>query len=198
MKIKASGRSALILATGLLACLGAPSLLAAGSDASKSVKHYRHYAYHRFSKAVAKSADSKQEAATDTAAKDEVSPATLPSSVANANAELASADSPADSARAMTTRANDIVQATADGQPPAANEVVAPDQLNDADRALREQPPRQTMLAMASAEAPVAPAARVTADSDNSTWDRTSLIGKIFIGFGALLTIASAARMFMA
>ena len=34
--------------------------------------------------------------------------------------------------------------------------------------------------------------------NDNSTWDQTSLIGKIFIAFGALLTMASAARMFMA
>ena len=34
--------------------------------------------------------------------------------------------------------------------------------------------------------------------TENSTWDQTSLIGKIFIGFGALLTMASAARMFMA
>ena len=34
--------------------------------------------------------------------------------------------------------------------------------------------------------------------SDSSSWDETSLIGKIFIGFGALLTMASAARMFMA
>ena len=34
--------------------------------------------------------------------------------------------------------------------------------------------------------------------SEHSIWDETSLIGKIFIGFGALLTIASAARMFMA
>jgi hypothetical protein len=198
MKIKASGRSALILATGLLACMGAPSPLAAGSDGSKSVKHYHHYAHHRLSNAVAKSADSKPEAAAETAENGGVGPATLPFSVANANAELASADSPAERARAMTTRAKDIVQANAEGKPPAANEVVAPDQLNDVDRALREQPPRQTVLAMASAEAPVAPAARVTADSDNSTWDQTSLIGKIFIGFGALLTIASAARMFMA
>ena len=34
--------------------------------------------------------------------------------------------------------------------------------------------------------------------NDSSTWDQTSLIGKIFIAFGALLTMASAARMFMA
>jgi len=50
---------------------------------------------------------------------------------------------------------------------------------------------------MAAADAPAAPV--VTAGSNaNSTWDQTSLIGKIFIGFGALLTMASAARMLMA
>jgi hypothetical protein len=42
------------------------------------------------------------------------------------------------------------------------------------------------------------PAQAAAASNDNSTWDQTSLIGKIFIAFGALLTIASAARMFMA
>ena len=49
---------------------------------------------------------------------------------------------------------------------------------------------------MAPAAPPVAP---VTAGINQSTtWDQTSLIGKIFIAFGALLTMASAARMFMA
>ena len=38
----------------------------------------------------------------------------------------------------------------------------------------------------------------VASSHDSSTWDQTSLIGKIFIGFGVLLTMASAARMFMA
>jgi hypothetical protein len=38
----------------------------------------------------------------------------------------------------------------------------------------------------------------VAASSDSSSSDQTSLIGKIFIGFGTLLTLASAARMFMA
>ena len=34
--------------------------------------------------------------------------------------------------------------------------------------------------------------------TDDSAWGQTSLIGKIFIAFGGLLTLASAARMFMA
>jgi hypothetical protein len=54
------------------------------------------------------------------------------------------------------------------------------------------------MLAMASADTPAAPVMASTNSNEGSTWDQTSLIGKIFIGFGALLTMASAARMFMA
>ena len=72
-------------------------------------------------------------------------------------------------------------------------------QRDEAYRALRESPAPAPALAMASAEVPAAPAPSVTANSgESSTWDQTSLIGKIFIGFGALLTMASAARMFMA
>ena len=109
----------------------------------------------------------------------------------------------------MTARANDVLQAPpdkpADAQPAADTQsdaqVVAADQLNDVDRALRQKRAAgdhaaRGTLASASAEASAAP---VAAHSNNSsTWDQTSLIGKIFIGFGALLTMASAARMFMA
>ena len=122
--------------------------------------------------------------------------------MANANAQLASADSPIAAARAMSARAQAILQA-APGNPadaPAATDtqVVAADQLNDVDRALRESPPPAPPLAMASADR-----RRRAGDGEpqrrrHSTWDQTSLIGKIFIGFGALLTMASAARMFMA
>jgi hypothetical protein len=50
--------------------------------------------------------------------------------------------------------------------------------------------PNSAVKAVASAPA--------SAGNDNSTWDQTSLIGKIFIAFGALLTVASAVRLFMA
>jgi hypothetical protein len=92
---------------------------------------------------------------------------------------LASADKPADP------------QAAADAP------VIASDQLNDVDRALQETPARQT-VAMVSAAKPVAAAAALAPADDSASWDTTSLIGKIFIAFGALLTMASAARMFMA
>jgi hypothetical protein len=199
MKINASGRAALILATGLFACFAAPSLAPAGTDGSKSVRHHRHYVHHRSGKVAVKSSDSNKEAAADTAENAGINPATLPLSVANANAQLAAANTLADSARAMTARANDIVQAAADSRPAAESQMVAPDQLNDVDRALREDPPpQQTALAMSSADAAAASATPVMASSESSSWDQSSLIGEICIAAGALLTLASAARMFMA
>jgi hypothetical protein len=82
----------------------------------------------------------------------------------------------------------------ADGQMPAAQ--AAPDQLNDSDRAAHQDDVKTPVVVTQSqTEARPSP---VVAGSQNATWDETSLIGKIFIGFGALLTVASAARMFMA
>jgi hypothetical protein len=77
---------------------------------------------------------------------------------------------------------------------PADGQVVASDQLNDVDRALHEAPPP---VAVASNDAP-AQRTVAMAGNDHSLWDETSLIGKVFIAFGTLLTLASAARMFMA
>jgi hypothetical protein len=218
MTIKANGRSALILATGLFVCLAGPSQAAPASAdnaaassrsdnaagapiaLNKYAKHgSRHYAHRKSSKLALKSADSKKAAATDIADNDADSPTAIPPSVANANA-LASADtSTGNAARAMSARANDILQSApdnpADARPAAEMQVVSADQLNDVDRALQES--RPPALALASADAPVAPV-MASSSGESSTWDQTSLIGKIFIGFGALLTMASAARMFMA
>jgi hypothetical protein len=214
MMIKASGRSALILATGLWVCLAGPSQAAASADsaattsksatpvasnkyAKHSSRHWKKVAHRKSSGLALKSSPA---GTTDVADDDGGSSSALPPSVANANAQLASADMPAGNAKAMTARANSIVQAApdsaADAQPATGTQVVSSDQLNDVDRALRASDAPAPTVAMASADTPAAP---VMARSDeNSTWDQTSLIGKIFIGFGALLTMASAARMFMA
>ena len=61
----------------------------------------------------------------------------------------------------------------------------------------RTDPLATQTVAMASAK-PRRGGNRRSAPRTVSTWDQTSLIGKIFIAFGALLTMASAARMFMA
>lgn len=214
MMIKASGRSALILATGLFVCFAGPSpVVAASSDSAaaasksdsatsgKSVRHsaryWKRYAQRRSGKLASKSTETRK-----TADKAEVagnSAPAIPASVANANAQLASADA-SDSASAMTAKANTMLLAAADkpvevqGAPDTP--VVASDQLNELDRAVQQSPATQTV---AMAVARPSPAAPVQASSnESSTWDQTSLIGKVFIAFGALLTMASAARMFMA
>ncbi|UZE47684.1 hypothetical protein ONR75_22710 [Rhodopseudomonas sp. P2A-2r] len=85
---------------------------------------------------------------------------------------------------------------------PAADpgaQVVAADQLNELDRAITDDKPALAgdkpalTLASATIDAPV-----VVSQSNSTTLEQTSLIGKIFIAFGGLLTLASAARMFIA
>jgi hypothetical protein len=212
MIVKASGRSALILATGLLVGFAAGPSAAAPASADNAaanaksenavathpVRHGKTYAHRKSSKEALKPPAGDKAVA---AGADDNSPdsSAIPSSVANANAELPSGDAPTRNAtRAMSARANDLLQnATenpADDPPAAETQLVSADQLNDVDRALQSTPPTQQM---AAAEPPAAPVA-ASNSSESSTWDQTSLIGKIFIGFGALLTMASAARMFMA
>jgi hypothetical protein len=136
----------------------------------------------------------------------------IPLSVANANAQLAAADVPADDASSVSTKASNMLRTMAAKQSdaaepqvpapaPANTELVAADELNEVDRALSEnksedkpadKPALAPTVAMAMAQAPAA------VSTDDSAWGQTSLIGKIFIAFGGLLTLASAARMFMA
>ena len=216
MTIKASGRPALILAAGLFVCFAGPSQAATGAAATASSKseaagapgkhakhsfhHPRKYAQRKSGKVASKSAETKKTADKDGTDVAGNSAPAIPASVANANAQLASADAPG-SASAMTAKANTMLLAAADKPAPAEaqgapdNSVVSSDQLNDVDRALQQTPSTQT-VAMASARP--AAAAVMASGSEASTWDQTSLIGKVFIAFGALLTMASAARMFMA
>ena len=227
MNIKASGCSALILATGLFVGFAGPSQAVTAADnetagstsestpgapiaLNKYVKHSSHHwksnAHHKSSKVALKPSDTKKTA--DAATDDGDSSSPIPPSVANANAQLTSTDTPAGNARAMSARANDILQTApgnpADAPPAMETPVVSADQLNDVDRALHDGTPPAPPPATAAANAPAAPvmaapAAPVMANSaGSSSWDQASLIGKIFIGFGALLTMASAARMFMA
>lgn len=73
------------------------------------------------------------------------------------------------------------------------SQVVASDQLNDLDRAAEvDQKPASKILR------PTSQTAQAASASSDDAWSQTSLIGKIFIGFGGLLTLASAARMFIA
>jgi hypothetical protein len=243
MNIKASGRSALIIAAGFWVCVSGPLQAAEDADGgvtasrtetaagppvalnkfTKKSRHWKRVSSQRKSVKVAsrdstepakpsekKISEKKKALKADAALNDDGSAASLPPAIANANAQLASADAPADSATALSSQARDRLQFMAanqsdpQAQSPAANtELVAADELNDVDRALSERAnddkdkaPSAT-LAMAVAQAPAQAQAAIVSN-DDSTWGQTSLIGKIFIAFGGLLTLASAARMFMA
>jgi hypothetical protein len=252
MNIKASGRSALIIAAGFWLCVSGPLQAAEDADggvtASKAEsaagapvalnkftrksRHWKHVSSHRKSVKVAskagnakasdnktsdnktsenKASEKKKAVEADAVLKDDDSSFTLPPAVANANAQLAAADLPADT-HSVSTKASNMLRTMAAKQgdsaepqvpaPVANTELVAADQLNDVDRALSEnksedkpaedKPALTPTVAMAMAQAPAA------VSNDDSTWGQTSLIGKIFIAFGGLLTLASAARMFMA
>ncbi len=240
MNIKASGRSALIIAAGFWICVSGPLQAAEDADGgvaayetataagppvalnkfAKKSRHWKHASSQRKSVKVAsrdsepaktsekKISGKKKTLEADAAMNDDGNAASLPPSVANANAQLASADGAADSAKALSSQARDRLQVMAanqsdpQAQPPAA-ELVAADELNDLDRALSEngnndkdKAPSAT-LAMAVAQAAPAQTPAAAVSTDDSAWGQTSLIGKIFIAFGGLLTLASAARMFM-
>ena len=223
MTIKTSARPVLILATGLFVCLAGPSPVAAGADDkavadSKSAssesgrtaeefvavkkyvkhgsRHWKRHAHRTSGKVALKSSPAKKTDATEVASADGGVSTPIPPSVANANAQLVSADRPDGNARAMSARANDILQAAADkpvdAQPAAQAPVVPPDALNEVDRTVPASDPPAPTVATAAADAPA-----VESSGDSSSLDRTSLIGKIFMACGGLLTLASAARIFM-
>ena len=220
--MKASGRAASIVLTGLFLLFGgaaqaAPSASASSkpdsaskqADAAKPSQQRRHYAHRRTSSKTAQKSDKKDAAPQTDEAKagketgnDVPASSQMPPDVANANAQLAAADTPtAAAASALTGRANDNVQAAADNTaaaPGAETQVVPPDQLNDIDRALQQDNPPAQKAVIAATDAQPRPAPVMASSQPNSAWDQSSLIGKIFIGVGTLLTLASAARMFMA
>jgi hypothetical protein len=86
-----------------------------------------------------------------------------------------------------------IVVAQAQGQ----GQIVTPDQLSDVDRALAGSAARAT-VGVAPTSRRIVRVAPIIVASPSDAWDQTSLIGKIFVGIGACLTLASAARMLIA
>jgi hypothetical protein len=224
MTIKASAGSVLILAAGLWASLAGPlPAIAAGTDAESAAvsksesdksasqgSRSKHYAHRKSTHTASKSIESKKADEKQVADASGGTAPALPASVANANAQMAAADAPPDSAKgmsaAMSEKANTVLQAAADkpadAEAPAEPGAVTSDQPNNYDRSLSpsEQPVATTGQAVGPAVV-LASTSRPSSDAsanDSSTLDKTSLIGKVFIAFGALLTLASAARMFMA
>ncbi|MEY9359620.1 FtsZ-interacting cell division protein ZipA [Bradyrhizobium yuanmingense] len=217
--MKTSARAALIVLAGLVLLSGglaqaAPNSAAGNKSESAdkgadTAKHRRQDSRRTDSRKTGQKsedkADKKDTAAKPDEAKNDKTDSQVPASsqlapeVANANAQLAADTPTAAAASAMTNRANDNVQAAADNTSAEnpQSQVVAPDQLNDIDRALQETPPPQKAV-IAATEAQPRPAPVMASSHQSSAWDQSSLIGKIFIGVGTLLTLASAARMFMA
>jgi hypothetical protein len=224
MNMKTSGLSALIITAGLSMCFALP-LRAAETDSGtadstaqtdnateapdaavvpKVVKPRAKKpveAHAVKSGKVASKNPNGRKADDANAAQDDTVPASVRPSIANANARLQAGDGPADNAlRTMSTQADNMMRtvkqadpAAAQTDPPAANtEMVAADQVNEVDRSQGDDKTPAPTLSMAVAQAPYG-----TSNID-STWSQTSLIGKIFVAFGGLLTVASAARMFMA
>jgi hypothetical protein len=222
MIIKASGRSALIVGAGLLVLLASPvtaatddgdSASGSKSDSTATVvthrtfrhaSHHRRSYAHRRSHAIASKSDDKEadkKAVIAAAAPDDNKTlSSIPPSIANANAQMLLAGVQL-SAAAVIPSGTDAPVAASDNEASTTADgrtlMVAADQLNDADRSLQEGSSTPAQAATTTASPPPAPAAVSTMTNESSIWDQTSLIGKIFIGFGALLTMASAARMFI-
>jgi hypothetical protein len=227
MNIRATGRSALIIAAGLWICASGPlhatendtqaadPAVAVGSAADTSAEPAKATRHHGSRKTASKSRksdrhaakDSKTPADEDTAkaedAKTDATEGAVPPAVANANAQWPSETTT--NMSNMATQAGGVLSQMG-GQPEQAAtaspdadagtaQVVAADQLNDLDRAATDGKPP---LTLAKATIDDAPAATEVTSSNNSPWDQTSMIGKIFIAFGGLLTMASAVRMFIA
>ena len=201
-------------AAGSESAAASKSESATSGKTTKSSSRYwkkKHYAHRKYTRTASKSAETGKAAEKADASAD-ARPA-MSESVVNAYAQMNAADTAqsniGDSARAMSqamsAKANTILLAAADnqadGQAPAEGAAVAaPDQLNDVDRVLQESQSSQTAASQTVAMAQAKPAQQETpAQASNSdSLDKTSLIGKIFIAFGTLLTMASAARMLMA
>jgi hypothetical protein len=81
-------------------------------------------------------------------------------------------------------------QATS-AQPPSM-ELVSAEEFNDLDRAAWEANQMPKLMKLQASDS------RAELREDDTRWAQTSTIGKLFVAFGALLTIGSAIRMFMA
>ena len=206
MYMKANGCWPVIAVAGFL-MLGAAPVRACDTAHCES----RHHAHHA-SGSHSKQANTSDQKKTDTAdQKDNTGKAGGPglsSAVANANAQMiapaenaaspaapAAAQQPAADAASQSVQASvNAPNAPTDVTPSADSSpaVVAADELNEVDRAATPEKPTGRVLH------PVPPTPHLANATSDDTWSQTSLIGKVFIVLGGFLTVASAARMFIA
>jgi hypothetical protein len=138
-----------------------------------------------------KAAQDEDEAPVGAKAASKVGP-----TVANANAELVEAEAARTNAAEASSQALPAVIETQAGktdavQPPLI-ELVSAEEFNELDRAAWEANQMPKLLKLTASDS------RAELRDDDSKWAQTSTIGKLFVAFGALLTLGSAIRMFMA
>jgi hypothetical protein len=199
----AIGRLAVIALTGTFVFAAVPAFAAcsgdkcADSSSVASTKHSRkiHVAHRRHRDDDDEVASNDRRSSDRDAAKDqakvEAKPNTLPADVADARAQMMSDDAKAKAVNDTPTQA--AGEAAAPATPDSAVQVVNADELNDLDKAASEvtEPLPKLPASIANSRA------EMRFDGPSS-WAQTSTIGKAFIAFGVMLTLASAARMFMA
>lgn len=152
---------------------------------SRSARSARKSALAQRAQAARKAKEAAAKESAKAAAAEKVTPA-----IANANAELLEGVGPA--------KASDVRNAGKE-QTPATDaasaeptQVVTADEFNDLDKAAWDIAQVKPVNAAALLES------RAEMRDDDSRWAQTSTIGKMFVVFGALLTIGSAVRMFLA
>jgi hypothetical protein len=140
-------------------------------------------------------------------------PHELPPSVANARAELTSGFPQSKMKSSAEDQARNLA-ATDDNEVVEMNgvQVAASDQLNDMDRAVSEDNKAEAVTEQPKPEIQKTddgqPAGRIVRavpkgerhviENTDGTWSKTSLVGKIFVAFGSILTLVSAARLIIA
>ena len=202
MRSTTFGRAALLIAAGLLVFTMQPLANARAAE-SETAKPAKPLALTTAKKVHIQKAGVPRKAAKIAArrkaiaSKEDAQEAEMSESVANANAQMPAAD--ARGGAAMS------------GAPPL--EAAAAEQLTELGKSLTTPPatdePQPIAVQIAANDQPqitppiIAPApsrpleqARPAASTD--AWAQSSLIGKIFIAFGGMLTLASAARMLVA
>lgn len=221
MQIRKAGWVALLAAAGIWLCIAAPVQAAtaratagvANADKpmvlSKFSKRKSHAAKktraaqaRRTKKPSARVASRKTTKTADEARAGVKPAVALPPAVAEAHAEAPAPSTFAeDEARNIAALDDTDIVSNVDGV-----RIAAAGRLNDMDRAVEAvpAPPPPAPAIEAPVSAPKMFAAIQTADrqaaqpDEPDPWSKTSLIGKIFIALGSLLTLASTARLLFA
>lgn len=214
-------RRSLVVAAALWPCFASPSQAAPASSPAEQAtsarplklthaakrkvrgarKSSRHRHAERRTRTTAKAAKVEEtKKRRETAQEMPAEPSALEPAVANAHAELTSDDAqPRDMAsRDMAPVAAETESNKASGGEPATNSTqIAANQLNDGNRNVNVTAATPSP-SVSMANYTENPTAFSQGASEGDAWDRASLIGKIFIAFGTLLTLASAARLMIA